>query len=746
MSVSSHSFAIRRSRTTRSIAIQLTTVAVVIAALSWLFANVQANLASRSIASGFGFLRDAAGFAIGEASLAYNPSHSFARAILVGLINTLKVSALAILGATVIGTALGFARLSSNVLIRGAARIYIELVRNIPLLLQLLLLYAALLMMLPPMPQAWEAAPGVLVSNRGIAVPALSSSWMFPAALAAFVAGVYFCRRRRPLIRISVATGAAVVTLLALSPGLTISIPTLGRFNVVGGWQLSTEMLTLVTGLSLYSAAYIAEIVRGGVLSVPIGQREAAVSLGLTRFQTLRCIVLPQAMRAILPPLGSWYLNTVKNSSLAVAIAYPDLVSVVDTLISQTGQAIEGVAIIVLAYLTINLAIAGLINAYNTRLIRIGAAAGVTGAMHAPGSRQCEHLTLRMRITRELFPNALQGSLTLVLLVVAAAMGWHVIDWLVVSAVYGGGSSACRAAEGACWPFLAENYRLILFGMYPPEQQWRTSAVLVVFAALLAISFVRAFWNARLVLAWVVGLLVILVLMGGGLFGLPAVPTDRWSGLPLTAVLASVAVLAALPIAILLALARGSKALVPRMLASGFIEFVRGTPLIGVLFMAAVMFPLLLPTSIEVNSLIRVQVALVLFTAAYMAESIRAGLQAVPNGQLEAATSLGLTYPQALRHVILPQALRTSLPSLVNTSISEVKNTTLVLIVGMFDLLQTTRLSLVDIEWRPYFVEAYGFTAAVFFAICFVISQLSSRIERHLGSASVGGTGSKEIA
>ena len=237
-----------------------------------------------------------------------------------------------------------------------------------------------------------------------------------------------------------------------------------------------------------------------------------------------------------------------------------------------------------------------------------------------------------------------------------------------------------------------------------------------------------------------------LVLLGGDVLGLAAIPSDKWSGLPLTALLASVAVLGAVPIAILLALARRSTALVPRMLASGFIEFVRGTPLIGVLFMAAVMFPLLLPTSFEVNSLVRVQLALVLFTAAYMAESIRAGLQAVPTGQLEAATSLGLSYSQALRHVILPQALRTSLPSLVNTSISEVKNTTLVLIVGMFDLLQTTRLSLVDIEWRPYFVEAYGFTAVVFFVICFVISQLSSRIERHLSSARVGGTGVKEIA
>ena len=735
---------IRRARATRSGAVQLAMIAALIAVAYWLFTNLQANLASRSIASGFDFLSDAAGFAIGETSLAYHPTDSFARAILVGLINTLNVSVLAIVAATLLGLAVGLARLSKNVLLSGAARIYIELVRNIPLLLQLLLLYAALLMMLPPMPNAWQALPGVLVSNRGIAVPALSGSAALLMALLVAGGSLYAARRLHPILRAVLGAAGAALTLVVLSPDLAISVPSLGRFNFDGGWQLSTEMFTLVTGLSLYSAAYIAEIVRGGLLSVPIGQREAAISLGLTPFQTLRHVVLPQSLRAILPPLGSWYLNTVKNSSLAVAIAYPDLVSVVDTLINQTGQAIEGVTIIVGAYLTINLAIAALINSYNARLVRIGAAAGVTGTMQAHVSDRSG--TLRTRVAAQLFPNASRSSLSIVLLIAGALACWQLVDWLVFSAAFTGGSSACRAVAGACWPFVGENYRLILFGTYPPDQQWRAVLVLLLFVGLLSLSFVRSLWNARLVGLWALGLVVILGLMGGGSFGLSPVPTDKWSGLPLTAILASIAVLGALPLAILLALARRSTAVVPRAVATGFIEFVRGTPLVGVLFMAAVMFPLLIPPSFEVNSFVRVQVALVLFTAAYMAESVRAGLQAVPAGQLEAATSLGLTYPQALRHVILPQALRTSLPGLVNTSISEVKNTTLVLIVGMFDLLQTTRLSLVAIEWRPYFVEAYGFTAAVFFVICFAISQLSRRIERHLGSAQVGVARSKETA
>ena len=658
----------------RSAAVQLAIALGIFAGVVWLFGNVQANLAARSIASGFSFFDDAAGFAIGETPLAYTPSDTFARAILVGLLNTVQVSMLAIVGATVFGFAIGLARLSANPVLRGPARIYIELVRNVPLLLQLLLLYAALLMGLPAVTDAWQPVSGVIVSNRGIAVPSL------------------------------------------------VSVPTITGFNVTGGWQLSTELVTLVCGLSLYSAAYIAEIVRAGLLSVPVGQREAALCLGLTPVQTFKRVVLPQALRAMLPPLGGWYLNTVKNSSLAVAVAYPDLVSVVDTLINQTGQAIEGVAIIIAAFLTINLTISAALGIYNARLNRIPAAAGVT--------RQSAHQLAAAASIRRLFSKPSRAIVISVLIAIGAYIAWRLLDWLVVSAAFTGGGETCRRVTGACWPFIAENYRLILFGVYPTDEQWRVVLVLLLFIGLVAASFFQRPWNVRLAWLWLLGLIAMLVLMGGGVLGLTPVATDKWSGLPLTLALASTAVLAGFPLAILLALARRSQISVARVLSTSFIELMRGTPLVGVLFMAAVMFPLLLPPAFEIDSFARVQIALVLFTAAYMAESIRAGMQALPSGQVEAATSLGLTYLQTLRHVILPQALRTSLPSLVNTSISEVKNTTLVLIVGMFDLLQTTRLALVQVEWRPYFVEAYGFTAAVFFVICFAMSQLSRRIER----------------
>jgi len=317
-------------------------------------------------------------------------------------------------------------------------------------------------------------------------------------------------------------------------------------------------------------------------------------------------------------------------------------------------------------------------------------------------------------------------------LLVGGAVIWKVLDWALFSAVLTD-PAACRLpGAGACWPFLRENYRTILFGLYPHEEHWRAALVVAIFGVLLGLSFVRALWNRRLILAWSAGLVAMVFLMGGGLPGMPSVPADKWSGLPLTLLLASLAVMLAFPLAILLALGRGSSLSVIRWSCTAFIEFLRATPLVGVLFIAAVMFPLFLPPSLEVSGFLRVQTALILFTAAYMAEAIRAGLQVVPRGQYEAASALALSSFQRTAHIVLPQALKVSLPALVNTSISEMKNTTLVLIVGMFDVLQTTRQALIEPQWRPYFLEAYAFAATLFFILCFAISQLSRKVERYL--------------
>lgn len=288
----------------------------------WVFAsNTAQNLEVRRIASGFGFLSREAGFEIGEtAFLAYSAADSYARALAVGLANTFWVAALGVVLATLLGLAVGLARLSPNWLLARLAAAYVETLRNVPLLVQLFFWYAIISEGLPPPAEALQPLPGVFLSNRGV---------FFPL------------------------------------PG---DAPALTGFNFTGGAALSPEFAALLTGLATYTAAFIAEIVRAGIESVPRGQREAARSLGLRHADEVRCVVLPQALRLAVPPLTSQYLNLAKNSSLAVAIGYPDFVSIANTTMNQTGQAIEGVALIMAVFLTISLSISAFMNWYNRRV------------------------------------------------------------------------------------------------------------------------------------------------------------------------------------------------------------------------------------------------------------------------------------------------------------------------------------------------------------------------------------------
>ncbi len=297
-------------------------MAAAVVALGWfVISNTAANLAARHIASGFGFLPREAGFEIGESFfLRYSAADSYGRALVVGLINTLSVAALGIALATALGGAIGLARLARNALLRALAAAYVEFLRNVPLLVQLFFWYALITEALPGPRQALQPLPGVFLSNRGI---------FFPV------------------------------------PG---SVPELGGFNFAGGAALSPEFAALLIGLATYTAAFIAEIVRAGILAIERGQLDAAYALGLTRWQVTRLVVLPQALRVIVPPLTSQYLNLTKNSSLAVAIGYPDLVSIANTTINQTGQAIEGVGIIMAVYLTVSLSISAFMNWYNARV------------------------------------------------------------------------------------------------------------------------------------------------------------------------------------------------------------------------------------------------------------------------------------------------------------------------------------------------------------------------------------------
>ncbi|MFZ5691626.1 MAG: amino acid ABC transporter permease [Pseudomonadota bacterium] len=369
----------------RSVAFQLLLCAVIVWLAYSAVTNAADNLARARIASGFGFWHSTAGFDISQHLIPYTPRSTYGRAFLVGLLNTLLVSFLGIIFATIIGFLIGILQLSKNVLVAKLARGYVEVIRNLPLLLQLLFWYNAVLKALPVLRDSISIPGGVLLNNRGLFLPKPIFGPGFeavPIALTLGIAGAIAFRRWARLRQERTGQQAPVFTVGALLiVGLpllafvltgfpvTFDFPEMGRFNIRGGVEILPEFAALLFGLSLYTAAFIAEVVRAGVQSVSHGQTEAAYSLGLRPGPTLRLIVVPQAMRVIVPPLSNQYLNLTKNSSLAVAIGYPDLVQVfTGTVLNQTGQAVEVVVITMAVYLTISLVTSGLMNLYNRRI------------------------------------------------------------------------------------------------------------------------------------------------------------------------------------------------------------------------------------------------------------------------------------------------------------------------------------------------------------------------------------------
>lgn len=368
----------------RAVIYQIVTIAIICGIAWYLVSNTLANLASRNIATGLNFLGRESSLPIGEHLIDYSPASSYGRAYIVGMLNTIYVSALGIVLATILGTIIGVARLSSNWLIARMATVYVEMMRNIPLLLQLFVWYGILLA-LPPVRQAAQAAQDSLIpvflSQRGLFFPVLEPEPVHGVMGILFGIGVVgtwllsvFSKRRQaetgrpfPVLWPSLALmfGLPLIAWVIAGAPFRPSVPALQGFNVRGGSSLTPEFVALLLGLVTYTAAFIAETVRAGILAVPKGQSEAARALGLPEGRLLRLIVLPQALRVIVPPTTSQYLNLTKNSSLAVGIAYPDLVSVGNTIINQTGQAVEGIAMIMAVYLTLSLLIAAFMNWYN---------------------------------------------------------------------------------------------------------------------------------------------------------------------------------------------------------------------------------------------------------------------------------------------------------------------------------------------------------------------------------------------
>ena len=362
---------------------QIVVVGIAVAVIAWLWSNTVHNLSVRRISTGFAFLGREAGMPIADSWIPYSAKDHYLRAFLVGLANTLRVAVIGVLLATILGTLIGIARLSSNWLLSRLAAVYVEVLRDIPLLLQLLFWYV-LMQGLPAARAAWKPISGVFLSNRGLILPSMpieaGQLWVIGAAALGLVA--FYVVRKRLVARqledgqprpgwpyaLALLIGLPMLTSLALGVSWTITLPELRGFNFVGGLTLAPEYFALLIALVTYTSAFIAEIVRSGIQSVSRGQWDAARALGLRQSFVLQQIVMPQALRVIIPPMTSQYLNLTKNSSLAVAVGYQDIVSIANTTLNQTGQAIESIALIMLVFLTISLSISFFMNWYNARI------------------------------------------------------------------------------------------------------------------------------------------------------------------------------------------------------------------------------------------------------------------------------------------------------------------------------------------------------------------------------------------
>ncbi len=335
-------------------------------------------------------------------------------------------------------------------------------------------------------------------------------------------------------------------------------------------------------------------------------------------------------------------------------------------------------------------------------------------------------------IRTNLFGGWLSSILTLLILFVLYKTAVPFLKWALIDGLWTATGAQCKESPGACWSIIVRNIRFIIFGFFPLDQHWRPLAAMLLLFGLLFVSQYRRFWNRRLAWAWGAGLVVMGVLLKGGILGLPAVETEKWSGLPLTLLLSVFGLTAAYPLGVLLALGRQSNMPFIRILSVLYIELIRGVPLISLLFMSSVMFPLFLPEGVVINKILRAQMAIILFTAAYIAEVVRGGLQAMPRGQYEAAEALGLNYYLTMRLVILPQALKIVIPPTVSILISAFKDTSLVVIIALYDVLKTTQARLADPEWMGFSSEAYIFLAVLYFLGCFSMSHFSRRLERDL--------------
>ncbi len=334
--------------------------------------------------------------------------------------------------------------------------------------------------------------------------------------------------------------------------------------------------------------------------------------------------------------------------------------------------------------------------------------------------------------------NLFNGWLNSVITIVTLYFLWKIVPpfirWAFIDSLWVSTGAQCHEAGGACWSIIPANIRFILFGFFPYESQWRPLIAMILLVGLLFYSQNRDHWKKPLAYAWIIGLFIMGLLMKGGLFGLAPVESSQWGGLPLTLLLSVFGLTAAYPLGVVLALGRQSRLPAIKTVCIVYIELIRGVPLITLLFMSSVVFPLFLPEGVTINVILRAQVAIIMFTAAYIAEVVRGGLQGMNKGQYEAAESIGLNYYQTMRLIILPQALKIVIPPTVSILISAFKDTSLVVIIALYDLLKTTQSVLSNPEWMGFSIEAYIFIAILYFLGCFSMSNYSRKLERELAT------------
>ena len=355
----------------------------------------------------------------------------------------------------------------------------------------------------------------------------------------------------------------------------------------------------------------------------------------------------------------------------------------------------------------------------------------------APRTPPASQIGLQAWLRANLFSSWINTAVTLVVAYFLVRWAVGFVEWGIVNAVWSvpnNQTQACRDLRGigACWAVITEKHRFILFGTYPYEEHWRPALCVLLFVGLYVVSAMRRFWRKELAYVWIGVLTLIGVLMWGGVLGLSYVPQERWGGLVITLILATFGLAFAFPLSILVALGRRSSLPAIKALCVLYVELIRGVPLISLLFMASVMFPLFLPEGMNVDKLLRAQIAIILFAGAYLAEVVRGGLQSLSKGQYEAADALGLSYWQKTGFIILPQALRMVIPPLVNTFIGFFKDTSLVLIIGIFDLLTAGKTAIIEPAWQGFGIEVYLTVGAIYFVFCFAMSKYSQGLEAEL--------------